>query len=132
LEPKLIWAEAARTRTKPTESLTAYDLCLRAAPLVSRLDRLDDLDEGLRLLREALSRDPGFVRAKGSTASRIPAAVATRRWSFEKAKAARDTALRGLNEAEDDALSLTYAGHYLAYVHNLHTDGMTALTRPSG
>jgi TolB-like protein len=129
LEPKLIWAEAARTRTKPTESLTAYDLCLRAAPLVSRLDRLDDLDEGLRLLREALSRDPGFVRAKGFYCLAHTSGVATRRWSFEKAKAARDTAFEVLNEAEDDALSLTYAGHYLAYVHNLHTDGMTAMTR---
>lgn len=31
LEPKLLWAEAARLRTKPTESLAAYDLFLRGA-----------------------------------------------------------------------------------------------------
>jgi hypothetical protein len=73
LEPKLIWAEAARTRTKPTDSLSAYELCLRAAPLVSRMDTQTNLDEGLRLLREALQRDPGYVQAKAlTTASPIP------------------------------------------------------------
>jgi hypothetical protein len=37
-----------------------------------------------------------------------------------------------VNEAHDDPLALAYAGHYLAYVHNRHTDGMTALSGPSG
>jgi hypothetical protein len=91
LEPKLIWAEAARTRAKPTESLTAYELCLRAAPLVSRMDTPDNLDEGLRLLREALKRDPGYVQAKAlycyahTGASRRAAGRSNRR------KAALDT-----------------------------------------
>jgi TolB-like protein len=129
LEPKLIWAEAARTRTKPTESLTAYELCLRAAPLVSRMDTQTNLDEGLRLLREALQRDPGYVQAKAYYCLAHTGAVATRTWSFEQARAALDTALEVVNEAQDDPLALAYAGHYLAYVHNRHTDGMTALSR---
>jgi hypothetical protein len=95
LEPKLIWAEAARTRAKPTESLTAYELCLRAAPLVSRMDTPDNLDEGLRLLREALQRDPGYVQAKALLLLRPYRGVATRSWSFEQARAALDTALGG-------------------------------------
>lgn len=129
LEPRLIWAEAARTRSKPTESLTAYELCLRAAPLVSRLDRPDSLEEGLRLLREALQRDPGYVQAKAYYCLAHTGAVATRTWSFAQARAALDTALDVVNEAQDDPLALAHAGHYLAYVHNRHTDGMTALNR---
>jgi TolB-like protein len=129
LEPKLIWAEAARTRTKPTDSLSAYELCLRAAPLVSRMDTQTNLDEGLRLLREALQRDPGYVQAKAYYCLAHTGAVATRTWSFEQARAALDTALEVVNEAHDDPLALAYAGHYLAYVHNRHTDGMTALSR---
>ena len=129
LEPKLIWAEAARSRAKPTESLTAYELCLRAAPLVSRMDSPANLDEGLRLLREALKRDPGYVQAKAFYCYAHTGAVATRSWSFEQAKAALEPALEVINEAHDDALALAQAGHYLAYVHNRHTDGMTALSR---
>lgn len=129
LEPKLIWAEAARTRSKPTESLTAYELCLRAAPLVSRLDAPENLGEGLRLLREALQRDPDYVQAKAYYCLAHTGAVATRNWSFEQAGAALDTALEVVNEAHDDPLALAYAGHYLAYVHNRRTDGMTALSR---
>ena len=129
LEPKLIWAEAARSRAKPTESLTAYDLCLRAAPLVIRLDRLEYLDEGLRMLEDAMTRDPGYVYAKALYCLAHTGAVATRTWSFARARAALEVALEALNEAGDDALSLAYAGHYLAYVHNRTTDGMTALTR---
>jgi TolB-like protein/lipopolysaccharide biosynthesis regulator YciM len=129
LEPKLIWAEAARSRAKPTESLTAYELCLRAAPLVSRMDTPDNLDEGLRLLREALKRDPGYVQAKALYCYAHTGAIATRSWSFEQAKAALEPALEVINEAHDDALALAQAGHYLAYVHNRLTDGMTALSR---
>jgi TolB-like protein len=129
LEPKLIWAEAARTRSRPTESLTAYELCLRAAPLVSRMDRPDNLEDGLLLLREALQRDPGYVQAKAFYCLAHTGAVATRSWSFEQARAALDIALEVVNEAQDDPLALAYAGHYLAYVHNRHTDGMTALSR---
>lgn len=65
LEPKMIWTEAARTRLKPTDSLTAYDLCLRAAPLVSRQDSLANLEEGLALLWQALQLDPSAVPIPG-------------------------------------------------------------------
>ena len=34
IEPRLVRAEVERARDKPTDSLQAYDLCLRALPLV--------------------------------------------------------------------------------------------------
>jgi tetratricopeptide (TPR) repeat protein len=69
------------------------------------------------------------VQAKAYYCLAHTGAVATRTWSFEQARAALDTALEVVNEAQDDPLALAYAGHYLAYVHNRHTDGMTALSR---
>jgi TolB-like protein len=129
LEPKLIWAEAARSRAKPTDSLTAYDLCLRAAPLVSRQDSLSNLENGLDLLRQALDRDPNYTHAKALTCLAHTGAVAARWWTFEQAGVVRDLAKTVLNEAQDDALALAYAGHYLAYVHQMHQDGLTALQR---
>ena len=129
LEPRLIWTEAARSRAKPTDSLTAYDLCLRAAPLVHRQDTLANLEEGLALLRQALARDPGYAHAKALVCLAHTGAVAARWWTFEQASVVRDLAFEVLNEAGDDALALAYAGHYLAYVHSLRQEGLTALLR---
>jgi TolB-like protein len=129
LEPKLIWAEAARTRTKPTDSLTPTS-CVCVRRRWSRgMDRWTNLDEGLRLLREALQRDPGYVQAKAYYCLAHTGGRRHARWSFEKARAALDTALEVVNEAAGRPAALAYAGHYLAYVHNRHTDGMTALSR---
>ena len=129
LEPTFIWAEAARARRKPTESLTAYDLCLRAAPLVSRQDSLGNLEDGLALLRQALEIDPGYTQAKAYFCLAHTGAVAARWWTFEQARAALPVARAVLTETQDDALSLAYAGHYLAYVGNEIDDGFTALRR---
>ncbi|MEQ8365481.1 MAG: winged helix-turn-helix domain-containing protein [Roseicyclus sp.] len=129
LEPKLIWAEAARANAKPTDSLTAYDLCLRAAPLVSRQDSLSRLEDGLALLRQALEIDPGYTEAKGFVCLAHTGAVAARWWTFEQARAAIPLANEVVTEAHDNPLALAYAGHYLAYVANRHDDGFTALKR---
>ncbi|NRB20576.1 MAG: winged helix-turn-helix domain-containing protein [Rhodobacteraceae bacterium] len=78
LEPKLIWAEAARARAKPTENLAAYDLCLRASPMVYRQNSLAMLEEALALLRQALELDKSYIFAKALTCS----ALTVRRQSF--------------------------------------------------
>lgn len=129
LEPKLIWAEAARARAKPTENLTAYDLCLKATPMVARLDSAEQLEEGVRLLRQALELDPGYNHAKALICYACVSGVATRFWSFERGAIAMDYGLEVVNSSDDDPVALTYAGHYLAYVHHRYRDGLTALER---
>lgn len=129
LEPKVIWAEAARARAKPTDNLEAYDLCLRATPLVLRQLSLDALQDGLALLNQAVALDPGYTYAKALICFAHTGAVAARWWTFEQGSAAFDLAREVLNEDPDDALSLAYAGHYLAYVGQFHHDGLTALKR---
>ncbi len=66
IERSLRLAEVARARAKPTESLTAYDLYLRALP--HRFATREGNEEALRLLRRAIAIDPGFAAAKGTLA----------------------------------------------------------------
>ena len=64
IEPKLRRAEIERAQRKPTESLHAYDLFLRAADY-GRLVRLSarDTEAAVGLLRQAVELDPNFAMA---------------------------------------------------------------------
>jgi hypothetical protein len=64
IEPRLRRAEIERARRKPTESLDAYDLYLRALPHVSTTTP-EDNREAVRLLDQALALDPGYAVASG-------------------------------------------------------------------
>lgn len=129
IEPKLIWAEAARARSKPTQNLAAYDLCMKAAPLVYRQNSLAHLEEGLALLKQALSLDPDYLQAKALTCYAHTGAFASRWWPFEKAVAALPLARDVLASNTDDPLALCYVGHYVAYLGQDRDAGLTALKR---
>jgi adenylate cyclase len=62
IESKLRMAEIERAQRKPTESLQAYDLMLRALPHFRSLTR-ESLEEAVRLLRKAIEIDPGYAVA---------------------------------------------------------------------
>ncbi|WP_439118821.1 winged helix-turn-helix domain-containing protein [Marivita sp.] len=127
IEPKMIWAEAARAKSKPTENLQAYDLCMQAAPLVMRQNTLSDLETGMALLEQALVLDPGFTRAKGLYCFAHTGSFATRWWSFEKAEAALPVARDVLNSGADDPFALAAAGHYIAYIGQDPETGLIAV-----
>lgn len=129
MEPTMIWAEAARARAKPTESLTAYDLCLRAAPMVYRQNRLSDLTESMDLTRRAMALDPGYDQAKALFVYAHTCALATRWWPYEQAAAALPLAYEVLDSPGADALDLTYCGHYVAYLARDRARGREALER---
>ncbi len=129
IEPKLIWAEAARARAKPTENLRAYDLCMKAAPLVYRQNSLANLEDGLGLLREALILDSNYTYAKALICYAHTGAFAARWWPFEKAQAALPLAHEVLDINSDDPLALCYVGHYIAYMGHDTNTGLTALKR---
>lgn len=67
LEPSLRQAEIERARRKAPGRLDAYDLYLRAVPLVLT-NKAGSTDEALRLLRAALELDPGLLPAHGYAA----------------------------------------------------------------
>ncbi len=62
IEPKLRQSEIERARRKPTDSLDAYDLYLRALALRDR-HRYDSVDEAIALLKQALAIDPTYAPA---------------------------------------------------------------------
>lgn len=67
LEPSLRRAEIDRAKRKAPGRLDAYDLYLRAVPLVMT-NRTSCTDEALRLLRAALDLDPELLPAHGYAA----------------------------------------------------------------
>jgi adenylate cyclase len=71
IEPSLQGAEIRRSSIKPTDSLDAYDLYLRALSHRYALNR-ESLDEAIRLLDRAIVLDPDYAFAKAFAAS-IPA-----------------------------------------------------------
>ena len=114
IEPALQAAEIARSASRPTADLTAYDLYLRAYAMVPSSARVP---EALRLVEQALTRDPHYGPALALAAfccflllnddrSEDPAA--------DRLKGA-DFARRALEVAGDDPVVLVHAAHALAY-----------------
>jgi TolB-like protein/DNA-binding SARP family transcriptional activator len=66
IAPALQLAEIERAQRKPTESLTAYDLYLRAVPRFRT--SLAENREAIRLLRRAIEIDPSYGAAYGFAA----------------------------------------------------------------
>ena len=67
IEPELRSTEIARSRRKPPESTSAYDLLLRALPHVAAMTQTDS-DAAMALLDQALALDPNYAQALGYAA----------------------------------------------------------------
>jgi len=67
IAPKVQRAEIERAQTKSTDSLTAYDLYLRALALRGEL-KYESYGQALALLDRAVTRDPNFSAAYGLAA----------------------------------------------------------------
>ena len=129
IEPSLRHAEVERIRARPTESLTAYDLYLRALP-PQRLAAREGNDEALRLLRRAVALDPGFVAAKGALAG-VVAFRFTQNWATqddidEAVRCARDVVESG---GEGDPSALAWSAHALAFLARDREAGVAAADR---
>jgi adenylate cyclase len=75
IEPTLRAAEIARARAKPTHTLSAYDLYLRALPEVHS-GTLAGLETAEALLKQAISRDAEYGEAWGALADCLSRLVA--------------------------------------------------------
>jgi TolB-like protein len=129
LEPSLRAAEIRRATAKPTGSLAAYDLYLRALPHHYHGLGKAESDAALDLLRRAVEADPGFALAKGMAAV-CHAARASRQWS-EPDDVARGVALarEALAGAGDDPATLLRAGHAIAHLGRDYEAGLAATAR---
>ena len=128
IEPNLRQAEIARTRAKPTESLTAYELYLRARP--HHFATREGSDEALRQLRRAIAIDPGFTAAKGILAG-LHCLRFNNGWTVpgdvdEALRLAHDV-IHSTGEDAPDALA--WAGHAMGFFSGDYASGSAAIQR---
>ncbi|WP_270935864.1 winged helix-turn-helix domain-containing protein [Falsiroseomonas oryzae] len=128
LESNLQAAEIRRSTAKPTGSLAAYDLYLRALPHFYALTRTDS-DAALDLLRRAVETDANFTLAK-ALAAYCHVYRAAQQWSAP-ADAARGLGLarEALAGAGDDPATLRLAGHAITYLGRDYEAGLMATGR---
>jgi adenylate cyclase len=115
VEPNLLSVETARARAKPTESLAAYDLYLRALPEFHAMTEAG-FRRAERLLTEAVQRDPQFSEAWAALAD-CTARMATLGWiaNWELASDTCCYAARTAVEADyENGASLATAAFALA------------------
>src|SRR3954451_10854521 len=115
IEPALQAAETARSAGRPTNDLTAYDLYLRAYAMV--LSSTRQTPEALRLMEQAIARDPGYGPALAWAAYCCFRLLRDGRSEDREADALKGTdfARRALQESGDDPGVLANAALALAY-----------------
>ena len=130
IEPSLQKAEIARASAKPTESLDAYDLYLRALQQ-TYLATEPGYHEARHLLRQAIAMDPNFELAKALAAYCVTHA-AVQGWIVRgcpDAVEAIEFARSALANSPDDPSTLRLAGHAVAWLARDLDAGRTALDR---
>jgi adenylate cyclase len=116
IEPTLQAAETARSARRPTNDLTAYDLYLRAYAM--HLASSQQIPEALRLMEQALARDPHYGPALAWAAQCCFRLLVDNRSEHPEADRSKgiDFARRALMVAGDDPGILANAAHALAYL----------------
>jgi adenylate cyclase len=119
--PRVTLAEIERTKTKPTESLDAYDTYLRGAACHQR----GELRKALAFYREAASKDPDYARAFAQVANCLRELQCVRGVPLdpEEKIAAVEAARRAAELGRDDPHCLASAGHAFVYFGVDHDRG---------
>jgi tetratricopeptide (TPR) repeat protein len=115
IEPALQAAEAGCSARRPTNDLTAYDLYLRAFSMLAASYR--HAPEALRLIEQAITRDPRYGPALGWAATCCQLLVSGGRSEDPEADRRKgvDFARRALEVAGDDPGVLANAANALAW-----------------
>jgi len=112
IEPALQAAETARSANRPTDDLTAYDLYLRGYAMV--LSSARQIPEALRLLEQAIARDPRYGPALAWAAFCCYRLFLDEEREADRLKGA-DFARRALEVAGEDPGILATAAYALGF-----------------
>ena len=129
IEPNLLQAELELTRSKPADSLQAYELCLRALPHIHLPTSIQEAKDTLGLLSRAMTMDPGYLYARALYCWAHVTASGAHMISVQEAQPGLPVALQLLADHRDDPTALAYAGHSVAYIGRMHVQGLRALDR---
>ncbi|HEX6114919.1 MAG TPA: adenylate/guanylate cyclase domain-containing protein [Geminicoccaceae bacterium] len=128
VEPSIRLEEIRQARTKPTSSITAYDLYLRALPRFYSMTR-EGFADVRQLTNEALTIDPEFTLAKALGAYIRSIAVSQCWHEPDDSRVAVRMAREVLAEARDDPTSLRFAAQVLAYSARDYETALGAIER---
>src|ERR1700736_2868980 len=129
IEPKLRLAEIERATRKPTNSLDAYDLYLRALA-ESRKPNLEGSGAAILLLHQALMIDPSYAPAASLIGSvRLDQRVAGVPITEDEIDEALRLARHAIEAGTDDPDALWRSGHTLAMLTGEHAAAMRAIER---
>jgi adenylate cyclase len=130
IEPTLEAAEIKRSIARPTKSLTAYDLFLRALPDVGTYE-WEPTKRALVLLRQAIEWDPSFGKAMACAGycHGVLDAIGKVEDPEANRRIALDLARRALRTAGDDAMALACVAHVLGYFNEDIKDALAILDR---
>jgi adenylate cyclase len=128
VEPSIRLEEIRQARIKPTSSITAYDLYLRALPGFYSMTRAGFADVR-QLTNEALTIDPAFTLAKALGAYIRSISVSQCWHEPDDSRVAVRMAREVLAEARDDPTSLRFAAQVLAYSARDYETALSAIER---
>ncbi|MFO1073706.1 MAG: adenylate/guanylate cyclase domain-containing protein [Geminicoccaceae bacterium] len=128
VEPSIRLEEIRQARARPTRSMTAYDLYLRALPCFYSMTR-DGFAQVRRLTDEALGIDPGFALAKALGAYIRSISVSQCWHEPDDARVAVRMAREVLAQARDDPTGLRFAAQVLAYSAKDYPTALDAIER---
>ncbi len=119
IDPEILLIEAQRVTSRPSHDANAYDLVLRAMPLISRLDKPMFMEAG-ELLRRAIETEPDYAAAHAWFAYWQMFLVG-QGWADHPAEVMAEAgrlAERAITLDPADAKALTIAGHVRAFLHH--------------
>ncbi len=119
IDPEILLIESQRVTSRPSHDANAYDLVLRAMPLISRLDKPLFLEAG-DLLRRAVELEPDYAAGHAWYAYWLMFLVG-QGWAEAPADAMAEAgrlAERAITLDPQDAKALTIAGHVRAFLHH--------------
>jgi TolB-like protein len=116
IEPTLETTEIRRSERQPTRDLGAYDLYLRALPILFSFPSEERVVGALALVKQAIERDPHYAPALG-----LAAWASMRLYDYGQEREARHRegirfAHQALAEAADDPNVLANAANALAFL----------------
>jgi DNA-binding SARP family transcriptional activator/TolB-like protein len=118
IDPAILLIEAKRSTTRPQVDATAYDLMLRALPLMDRLERGPFMQAG-QYLADAIALEPDYAAAHAWYAY-WHAFMVGQDWADRPTammEKAGELAERAIILDPFDALGLTISGHVRAFLH---------------
>jgi TolB-like protein len=130
IEPKLRQSEIERAVRKPTESLDAYDLYLRALAVVHNLTP-EGVTQAARLCRQAFALDPNYAPAAGlaawcRTVQKLQGWIVPSGAEYAEGI---ELARRAIEVGSNDPDTLWMAAHTLAYLGAENAAGATLVDR---